>query len=517
MIDRLSDPAGRWDVLVIGGGATGLGVAVDSAARGYRTALVERLDFGQGTSSRSTKLVHGGVRYLRQGNVFLVVEALRERATLLRLAPHLVSPLRFVVPSYSWWEGPYYGAGLKAYDLLAGRRGLEPSRWLSAREAAEALPTIRTEGLRGGVRYVDGLFDDARLLVALARTAAGLGATVVNYVRVDRLLKGEGGRVEGVAATDVEASRALTIRAKVVVNATGPFSDDLRREDDPGSRPIISPSRGSHVVLPRRFLPGDSALMIPRTPDGRVLFAIPWHDRVVLGTTDSPVDLVPIEPRPTAREVDFLLETAAGYLAEPPALGDVRSCFAGIRPLVRSGEGRNTARLSRDHHLEVSPSGLVTICGGKWTTYRKMAEVAVSRAAEVAGLPRLPCPTADLPIQGHREGTPADDPMAVYGSDAEAVVSLSRERPGLADRLHPALPIIGAEVAWAARREMARTVEDVLCRRTRAAFLDAEAAEEMAPAVASLLAAELGRDPSWEEEQVAGFRQAASAYRPDRA
>ena len=513
MIERLADPAGRWDVLVIGGGATGLGVAVDAAARGYRTAIVERDDFGKGTSSRSTKLVHGGVRYLQQGDVSLVIEALRERGLLLKLAPHLVSNLRFIVPNYAWWESPFYGVGMKVYDLLAGRYGFGPSRRLSAEETLSALPTIRAEGLRGGVQYYDGLFDDARLLVNLAQTAVEQGATVANYVRVEQLLKGDGGLVEGVVAQDLEGGRTLQLRSKVVVNATGPFSDALRRSDDPRVRPIIAPSQGTHLVLPKRFLPGDSAIMVPHTPDGRVMFAIPWHDHVIVGTTDTPLRDVPLDPRPSPEEIDFILDTAAGYLARPAVRGDVLSAFSGVRPLVRGGGGSNTASLSRSHHLESSASGLVTICGGKWTTYRRMAEDTVDQSAIVGGLPERPCPTRTLPIHGHRPPPTLPDPLAVYGSDAIAIRDLARATPTLARQLHPELPIIGAEVVWSARHEMARSVEDVLCRRTRAAFLNAHAALRMAPEVAALLADELGRDESWAIEQVESFGRVIETYR----
>jgi glycerol-3-phosphate dehydrogenase len=512
MIARLDEPGAVWDVLVVGGGATGLGAAVDAASRGYRAALVERGDFGQGTSSRSTKLVHGGVRYLRQGHVGLVLSALRERAILLRLAPHLVQSLPCVVPGYARGEVGFYGLGLRLYDLLAGRRGLGRSQRLSAERTLEALPTLRADGLRGGVLYHDGLFDDARLLIALARTAAEQGAAVANYVEVERPLKRPDGRIAGVIARDREDGRTLEIRARVVINATGPFGDALRRADVPTARPLIAPSQGAHLVLPRRFLPGDAALLVPRTPDGRVIFAIPWHDHVVVGTTDTPLAEPDPEPRPRPEEIAFLLETFAGYLERPASRGDVLSVFAGVRPLVRAGSSRKTAALSRDHHLEVSESGLVTIVGGKWTTYRRMGEDAVDRAATVGGLPRRPCVTRTLPIHGHRAPKPEPDPLAVYGSDAEAIGELASARPELSRRLHADLPIIAAEVAWAARLEMARSVEDVLCRRTRAAFLDARAAIAMAPDVAALLAAELGRDSNWSQAQVEAFQRAVGAY-----
>jgi glycerol-3-phosphate dehydrogenase len=512
MIERLGDRSQTWDLLVVGGGATGLGVAVDAAARGYTTVLLEQGDLGQGTSSRSTKLVHGGVRYLRQGNIHLIVGALRERGLLLTLAPHLVHRFRFVVPAYAWWEAPYYSFGLALYDLLAGKHSLGRSSWISREQTLAVLPTIRPEGLRGGVQYYDGVFDDARLLVNLAQTAVEQGAAVVNYVRVERLLKGRDGLVEGVVAVDREGDVELEIRARVVVNATGPFSDCLRGMDQPEGRAIIAPSQGAHVVLSRRFLPEEAALMVPRTPDGRVLFAIPWHGHVIVGTTDTPVESVPLEPKPFAEEIDFLLDTAGGYLARPPKRADVLSSFAGIRPLVRGGEGKSTAALSRDHYLEVSSSGLVTICGGKWTTYRQMAEDTVNRAAEVGHLPRRPCTTMSLLIHGHAATPPPSDPLAEYGSDAEEIRALERDRPDLGRSLHVDWSIRASQVVWAVRSEMARTVDDVLFRRTRVASLDIRAAMAMAPDVAALLAVELGRDEAWSREQLDAFQRLATAY-----
>lgn len=511
MIERLADRSETWDLVVVGGGATGLGVAVDAASRGYRTALLERDDFGKGTSSRSTKLVHGGVRYLQQGNVSLVIEALRERGTLLKLAPHLVGNLPFVVPNYSWWEAPFYGIGLKVYDLLAGRYGFGSSSLLTVQQTLDALPTIRREGLRGGVRYYDGLFDDSRLLITLAQTAAGRGAALANYVQVDRLLKGDDGLVRGVVATDLESGRELQIRARVVVNATGPFVDQLRGEDDQKARPLIAPSQGAHVVLPKRFLPGDSAIMVPHTPDGRVMFAIPWHGHVVVGTTDTPISEVPRDPCPFPEEIDFLLDTAADYLAHPASRADVLSAWAGVRPLVRTSGSASTSALPRDHHLEVADSGLVTICGGKWTTYRKMAEDTVDQAAVIGGLPDRECVTAGLPLHGHQEQG-LSRRFAVYGTDAPAIEALEAEAPEMARWIASALQISAAQVVWAVREEMARSVEDVLARRTRALFLDARAALDAAEPVASVMATELGRDDRWASDQVEAFRKIAETF-----
>ncbi|HEV8581316.1 MAG TPA: glycerol-3-phosphate dehydrogenase/oxidase [Thermoanaerobaculia bacterium] len=511
MLARLLDPGEVWDVLVVGGGATGLGAAVEAAVRGYRTALIEGHDFAKGTSSRSTKLVHGGVRYLQQGNVALVLEALRERGRLLRNAPHLVRNLAFVVPSYDWWEGPFYGAGLKLYDLLAGRMGLEPSRALSREETLDRIPTLEPRGLRGGIVYQDAQFDDARLAVTLARTVADLGGTIVNYVRAVGLLK-KGGLVGGARVRDEETGAEAEVRARVVVNATGVFADDLRRLDDPGSPPVVAPSQGIHLVLDRRFQPGASAILVPHTDDGRVLFAVPWQDRVVVGTTDTPVAKRSLEPRPLPEEIEFLLTHIARYLTQDPRPEDVLSCFAGLRPLVRGRTAEKTAALSRDHTLLISPTGLVTIAGGKWTTYRRMGEDAIDQAALVAGLDERPSPTADLHLHGWSdEGRPGRD-WIDYGADAPSLARLAGERSGWDEPLHVSLPYRACEVIWAARHEMARTVEDVLARRTRALLLDARASAEIAPAVARLLAAELGQDESWQRQQAEQYRELARGY-----
>ncbi|HEX8201937.1 MAG TPA: glycerol-3-phosphate dehydrogenase/oxidase, partial [Isosphaeraceae bacterium] len=419
LLERVRAEA-RWDLVVIGGGATGLGTALDAAARGYKTLLLEAHDFAQGTSSRSTKLIHGGVRYLAQGRLGLVREALRERGRLLRNAPHLVRPLAFVLPAYARWSIPYYGLGLKLYDLLAGAGGLGASHPVSRAEALRRAPTLEPRGLRGGTVYFDAQFDDARLAIALLRSLLDRGGVALNYAPVTALVKRDG-RVAGVRARDAETGAELEVAARVVINATGVYADAVRLLDDQAAPPMIAPSQGIHLVLDRAFLPGDSAVLVPRTDDGRVLFAIPWHGRVLLGTTDTPVDRLPIEPRPLAREVEFLLDHAARYFRPAPAAGDIRSVFAGLRPLVRpGGPVRATARLARGHALVVSPSGLVTITGGKWTSYRLMAAAAVDRAAAVAGLPRVPCPTATLPLHGGDSGpeATASGPVSAYGSDA---------------------------------------------------------------------------------------------------
>jgi glycerol-3-phosphate dehydrogenase len=511
MLPALEDQTGPWDFVIIGGGATGLGCAIDAASRGYRTLLLEQHDFAKGTSSRSTKLVHGGVRYLRQGNVALVLEALKERGTLLRNAPHLVHDLPFVVPNYSWWEGPYYGIGLKMYDLLAGRSGFGRSRHLSVEETLDHIPTIEPEGLDGGVIYYDGQFDDARLAVNMAQTAAEQGGVLLNYLGVSDLIRVDD-EVRGVRAEDRETGRRYEIPAKVVINATGVFTDEIRRMDDPSVRPMITPSQGVHVVLDRSFLPGDSAIMVPKTDDGRVLFAVPWHDRVIVGTTDTPVQEAALEPRPLEEEVLFLLEHTARYLTRDPEPEDVLSVFAGLRPLVGGGDDGDTASISRDHTLHIAPSGLVTITGGKWTTYRKMAQDTIDQAATVADLEDRECVTATLPIHGFHRNTEAFGALAEYGSDAPELQALIREDARYAAPLHAGHPVVAGQVVWAVRHEAARTVEDVLSRRTRMLLLDARASIEMAPGVAALLAEELGRDKIWIEAQVEAYTELALGY-----
>jgi len=510
-LNRLEARAEPWDIAVVGGGATGVGVALDAASRGYSVALFEQSDFGKGTSSRSTKLVHGGVRYLQQGNVSLVLDALKERGLLRRNAPHLVRDLEFVVPNYQWWEAPFYGLGLKVYDVLAGRYGFGASELLSREEVLARIPTLQQEGLRGGVKYHDGQFDDSRLLVNLAETAAEQGALLLNYTRVVRLSKDGDGYVNGLTVKDAESGEERAIRARCVINATGPFCDELRRFDDPAAAPLIAPSQGVHVVLARDFLPGDTAIMVPHTRDGRVMFAIPWHEHVVVGTTDTPIDALELEPHPQSHEVDFILETASDYLARRPTRADILSVFTGIRPLVKEGDESATATLSRDHKIQISGSGLLTITGGKWTTYRRMAEDGVDHAAVLARLEERPCVTRELKIHG-ASGADALGPLAIYGSDAAGIKALARDRPELAEPLDPALPVIGAEIVWAARHEMARTLDDVLARRTRALFLNARAALAMAPAALRLLAAELGRDEAWQARQLADFQEIARHY-----
>lgn len=516
MVARWRDRRNAWDMIIIGGGATGVGTAVDAASRGYDVLLLEQSDFGKGTSSRSTKLVHGGVRYLEQGNISLVMEALKERGMLRQNAPHLVTDLAFVVPNYDWWEAPFYGLGLKVYNLLSGKYGFGPSQILSREETLRRLPTIKTEGLRGGVVYYDGQFDDSRLLVNLVQTAAGQGATLLNYAQVFGFTNGADGFVDGVLARDLETGAEIESKAKVVVNATGAFSDLVRKLADGNVKPMIAPSQGIHLVFDRSFLPGDSAIMVPHTSDGRVMFAIPWHDHTVVGTTDTPITEPQLEPLPLHEEVEFILETAGRYLEKPPTRADVLSVFVGIRPLVRAGDAKNTSALSRDHTIHIDDSALLTIAGGKWTTYRHMAEDCVDQAATLGRLPEKPCITKQLNIHGFHENASKFGDLSVYGSDAVKIQELARSLPSN-PLLHPDLPYTEAEVIWAVREEMARTIEDVLARRTRALFLNAKAALGAAPRVSELMAAELGLDSGWQQNQVATFDSVASGYLIDHA
>jgi len=513
-LDRMRSSTDAWDLVVVGGGATGVGVAVDAASRGHDVLLLEQSDFGKGTSSRSTKLIHGGVRYLQQGNIPLVMEALKERGILRGNAPHLVHDLPFVVPNYKWWEAPFYGIGMRVYDVLAGRYGFGKSQNLSREETVERIPTIETDGLLGGVVYHDGQFDDARLLVHLAMTATEQGATLINYARVTGLLKNASGFVHGVRVRDEESGEEGEARARVVVNATGAFSDSVRRMDEPSARPIIQPSQGVHVVLDRSFLPGESAIMVPHTDDGRVLFAIPWLNRVLIGTTDTPVEVPCLEPVPLPEEVDFILNHARRYLEKDPGLDDVLSVFAGLRPLVAAEGAEDTSEISREHAVRVSDSGPVTIAGGKWTTYRKMAEDTVDLAQTLGDLETRDCVTRELNIHGFHRHAEKFGTWSEYGSDAPEIEALTASEPELGDLIHPRLSLRRGEVVWFLRREMARTVDDVLARRSRALLLDARAAREAAPTVAAILADELGRGTAWTQAQVESFDEIAAGYLP---
>lgn len=499
----------EWDVLVIGGGATGLGAAVEAASRGYKTALMERADFAKGTSSRSTKLVHGGVRYLEQMNITLVLDALQERGHMLENAPHIVHNLSFVVPVYDLFGLPYYGFGLKVYELLSGKLSFGASKMLSREKTLAMLEGVKADGLRGGVLYHDGQFDDSRYAVSLMRTFEGLGGVAINYVEAAGLIE-RNGRTAGVRARDIESGETFDLRAKVTINATGVFTENILKMDK-DNETLLSVSQGSHFVLPHDFLPGDRAMMIPKTSDGRVLFAIPWHGATVVGTTDEAVDHASVEPHMMEKERSFLLDHIGKYLGRRPEREEIRSMWSGLRPLVRKGGGA-TSKLSRDHTIIVSPTGLVTVTGGKWTTYRRMGEDTINKAAAVAGLKKEPSRTRALHLHGWtREVAPVESER-VYGSDLPEIVKLSEEDASLNELLHPRLPYRAREVVWAARHEMARTVEDVLARRTRALFLDSRAAIEAAPKVADILARELGRSEEWKARDLAMFTAVARGY-----
>jgi len=512
-LDRIRSRDKPWELVVIGGGATGIGVALDAASRGSDTLLLERFDFGKGTSSRSTKLVHGGVRYLKQGNITLVRDALRERTLLRQNAPHLVHDIPFVIPCHSRWEQFYYGAGLKAYDWLAWSDNFGRSHQLSTGRIQTLLPALRTDTLSGGVLYHDGQFDDARLLINMAQTAHADGATLANYVAVDGLIK-ENGRISGLTAIDQETSQTVPIAARCIVNAAGPFCDAVRRMDQADCPEMVAASQGVHVVLPRKFFPGDAAMIVPKTSDGRVLFIIPWHDHAIVGTTDTAIDRPVIEPDAMPGEIEFLLTTTADYLSRPPTVDDIRSVFTGIRPLVKDDRSANPASLSRDHVIRTSDSGLITITGGKWTTVRKMAEDCVDTVAAELDRKLPPCRTKTKKLHGHREQAGSDSPRSFYGTDLDRITALEKDTPELAAELHADLSIRQSDVVWAARSEMARTVEDVLARRSRALFLNAPAALSIAPEVARILAKELGRDAAWQQDQQKALADVARHYLP---
>ena len=512
MIASMEAHTGEWDICIIGGGATGLGAAIDAASRGYRTILFEQTDFAKGTSSRSTKLVHGGVRYLQQGNIKLVMDALKERGTLKQNAPHLVKNQSFIVPNYKWWEGPYYGVGLKVYDWMSGNLGLGPSQWLNKEEVLELAPTLDPTDLRGGVLYHDGQFDDARLAINMAQTAATHNACLVNYCGVTGFMK-TSGKITGVQIKDQLSGKEYEISCKAVINATGVFSDAVQNMDNPKKEKTISPSQGIHIVLDADFLPGNSAIMIPHTDDGRVLFAVPWHKKVIVGTTDTPIKKITPEPVAQNQELDFIIHHIGRYLTKEAKLDDVRSIFAGLRPLVK-GDSKKTAELSRDHVITIAASGLVNILGGKWTTYRKMAEDVVNIAAINSMLPSKDCVTAHLPIHGAQPTTDFSTDTYYFGSDWPSIEAITKADPSLKEKIHPRLPYTKASIVWAVEQEMCMTIDDALSRRTRAILLDARAAVEAAPVVAALMASRMNKDEKWVEDQVITFSKMAANYIP---
>ncbi|MCI4442952.1 MAG: glycerol-3-phosphate dehydrogenase/oxidase [Lentimicrobium sp.] len=505
----------NWDVIIIGGGASGLGTAVDSASRGFKTILVEAVDFAKGTSSRSTKLVHGGVRYLEQGNLSLVIEALKERGLMAKNAGHLVKNQSFIIPNYNWWGGYFYTFGLTLYDLLAGRLSLGKSKYISKKETIELLPTIEQKGLRNGVIYHDGQFDDSRMAINLAQTAIANGACVLNYAKVIQLLKDKNHQVIGVTVEDQESGEKHEIKGTAVINATGVFTNSIMKMNDKVYKKYIVPSQGIHLVFDKSFLPSTNALMIPKTSDGRVLFAVPWHDKIVVGTTDTLIKSHSLEPIASEKEIEFVLETAQRFLSKKPTRADVLSVFAGLRPLAApDGEGQSTKEVSRSHKIIVSETGLITITGGKWTTYRKIGEDIMDKAISVHNLPNSACKTEHIAIHGNQKTTSSDreNHLYIYGTDIPAILQLQENEPELKEKLHSNYEYTMAEVAWAIRHEMARTIEDVLARRVRLLFLDARAAIACSEKVGDLLAKELGYDETWKQNQIAVFKKLANGF-----
>ena len=511
MINTINKDGNNLDFIVIGGGATGLGIALEASSRGYSVVLLEQDDFTKGTSSRSTKLVHGGVRYLAQGNIALVLEALSERGLMKNNAPHLVKDQVFIIPSYKWWVKPFYTIGLTIYDLMSGRLSLGRSMPYSRKKTIESIPTLKTKGLKGGVIYHDGQFDDARFGINLCQTIVEKGGIVLNYMKVNNLIK-EHKKVIGVIAIDQETEKEFILKAKAIINATGVFVDDLIKMDMPNAKKMVCVSQGVHLVLDKKFVPNNYAIMIPKTSDGRVLFAVPWHDKVIVGTTDVMKENAELEPIALEEEINFILETAGRYLTHQPKRSDVKSVFAGLRPLVVPKEGsKKTKEISRRHKIIVSDSGMLTITGGKWTTYRKMGEDVINRLTKNVYFKQTKSNTKNLKLHGYKETINYNNPLYVYGSDEEKMLELAKSED-LEDYLSESLRIIKAQVIWGIRIEMARTVEDILARRTRALFLDAKESIRIAPQVAQLLAKELGRDKKWEETQIHKFNNIAKNY-----
>lgn len=503
----------EWDIVIIGGGATGLGIAVDAASRGFKTLLLEKYDFAKATSSRSTKLVHGGVRYLANGDIKLVYSALHERGLIFQNAPHLARIQSFIIPCYSFFSKWKFLIGLKMYDWMAGKYRIGNSKFLSNAQVVSKLHSVKQQGLQGGIIYYDGQFDDARFAINLAQSAHTLGATILNYCDVNAIHKNGEGLVSGISFTDTESSESFQIKAKTVINATGIFVDDILKMESPNHKNLVRPSQGTHIVIDKKFLGKEDALMIPETTDGRVLFGVPWHDHILLGTTDTPLNVHSIEPRPLEEEIAFILDTAKNYLNPAPQRADILSVFAGLRPLAapKDSNSTSTKEISRDHKLISSPSGLITITGGKWTTYRKMAEETVNKAIEIGKLRDEPCVTKTLKIHGyHKEQQ--EGHWQFYGSDAKLIQDLASENLDLAQKIHPRFDHIAAEVVWAVRNEMARDVEDVLARRMRILFLDAKAAIEAAPLVVKIMAKELDRSTAWQDDQLTSFLNLCKQY-----
>ncbi|MDR1517533.1 MAG: glycerol-3-phosphate dehydrogenase/oxidase [Dysgonamonadaceae bacterium] len=514
-LQQLTDESIQWDFVVIGGGASGLGSAIDAVSRGFKTLLLESHDFCKGTSSRSTKLIHGGVRYMAQGYIDLVKEALKERGLLSHNAAHLVKTQDFVIPNYTLWNSFLYAAGLTFYDFLSGKLSLGKTRLIGKKKTLKELPNIKAEGLRSGVVYTDGQFDDSRLGINMAQTIDDLGGCAINYMEADGFIKNEQGKIIGVEATDKISGKKYTIHCKVVINATGVFANEILNEDNPHHGKFIVPSQGIHIVLNKSFLLSDNAVMIPKTSDGRVLFIVPWHDKCLVGTTDTLVEEPNYEPRALEKEIEFVMESAQMYLNKKPTRKDVLSVFAGLRPLAAPKQaGKSTKEVSRSHKVVAHESGMLTLTGGKWTSYRKMAKDVIDKAIEVHELTKAECRTHRLSIHGNipKKEVDRSSHLYVYGSDIPQIKEIQQEKPEYAAKIHSNYGYTFAEVIWAIREEMALTVEDILARRVRLLFLDAQAAIDCAPKIASVVAQEIGKDKKWEESQVDEFTKLARNY-----
>ena len=504
MINRITDSEDPFDVVVIGGGATGLGIAVDAASRGYSTVLLERDDFAKGTSSRSTKLAHGGVRYLAQGNIRLVMEALRERGLMRQNASVLIRDLPFIVPAYRWWEIPFYYIGLRLYDALSGKYSLGRSSFLSSSSVIKHLPGVRKKGLKGGIMYYDGQFDDSRMAISLAKTAEKNGAVVLNYAEVIQIKKDHNEDLFHLHFKDKITDQNVAVSARTVFNATGVYVDDILKLEHEQLSPMIAPSRGAHVVVPSHFLQSSTGLMIPKTPDGRVLFAIPWYNKTLIGTTDTPVKDAQWEPRPSEAEIQFILDTAAAYMTPSPEEKDIQSVFAGLRPLAApAGEEQESKEISRGHKVLVSPDGMITIIGGKWTTYRRMAEDAVDQAIKSGQLPSRECKTDTLSLW-------ISELDRKYGLAVQMKTELTKSTEGM--KLAPELPRTGEDVRYMIHEEFAMKIEDVLSRRVRLLILDAESAIRIAPKIAEILEKELGVENYNKQEDLDAFKLLAKNY-----
>ncbi len=514
MIQRLQQDHKTYDFIVIGGGATGIGIALEASARGYSVVMLEQSDFTKSTSSKSTKLVHGGVRYLAQGNVALVREACVERGLLTENAPHLVKNQSFIIPADGLWDEIQYTIGLTLYDVMAGSLSLGRSKRISKAKALKRISTFNPDKLTAGVLYYDGQFDDSRLAINSLQTAVEHGAIVLNYTRVTGLMKDKRGKINGVEVTDEELNKSFPVSGKNVINATGVFADDVLLMDNPKNRKTIAPSQGVHVMLDKSFLPGNDGIMIPKTDDGRVLFAVPWHGKVVVGTTDTPVKEASLEPVALDEEIDFILDTAGRYLARAPLRSDVLSVFAGLRPLaaLKENNGKKTKEISRSHKIFVTASGLLTLIGGKWTTYRKMGEDLVNRVEKTNKWKHIETKTKHLKIHGFQAKVDLNDPMYFYGSDKDAILQMVAENPSMGEPVSEKLNIIAAQVVWSVKNEMARNIEDFLARRVRCQLLDARESMRIAPKVAAIMAGELGKTLKWQQDQVEQYEEVTQNY-----